>query len=80
LLGDRKAIEEGLAKVTGTPGDDTLANLLRKLWLDAPPIVPESAVPSAPAAPAKPAEKPDASRPEPKAVESAEPERPATTP
>jgi hypothetical protein len=80
LLGDRKAIEEGLAKVTGTPGDDTLANLLRKLWLDAPPIVPESAVPSAPATPAKPAEKPDASRPEPKVVESAEPERPATTP
>ena len=36
LLGDRAAIEEGLAQVKGTPGDDTLAGVLRKLWLDAP--------------------------------------------
>lgn len=82
LLGDRKAIEDGLAKVTGTPGDDTLANLLRKLWLDAPPIAPEPVVTPTPE-PAKSVEAVTPARPESTPAESAastDPERPATTP
>jgi hypothetical protein len=81
LLGDRKVIEEGLAQVTGTPGDDTLANVLRKLWLDAPPPPAATAVPEAPK-PDEPrkAMEPPAPAPEPSQSEPAAPARPPTTP
>jgi hypothetical protein len=33
LLGDRAVIEEGLASLKGSPADDTMNGILRKLWL-----------------------------------------------
>lgn len=33
LLGDRAVIEEGLASLKGSPADDTMSGILRKLWL-----------------------------------------------
>lgn len=54
LMGDRASIEEGLAAVKGTDADDTLAALLRSLWL----VQPESAQTSV-----EPASAPDAEPP-----------------
>lgn len=87
LLGDRAVIQEGLAKLTGTPSDDTLAALLRKLWIDAPPVLADEPTQEAPEAP-KPAEsvapqnKPAETRTEEPTAPTgaAEPERPTTTP
>lgn len=60
LMGDRASIEEGLAAVKGTDADDTLAALLRSLWL----VQPESAQTSVEPASAPNAE-PPASEPPP---------------
>ena len=86
LLGDRAVIQEGLAKVTGTPSDDTLAALLRRLWIDPPPApVEEPAQPAPVPEPPKPSEPPVPAA-DPVKTEVAEPakpspaERPTTTP
>lgn len=57
-LDDKDAMERGLAMFKGTPGDDVLQKLLRRVWLDqkvegpAPAATP--AAPSAPPVPAAP--------------------------
>jgi hypothetical protein len=89
LLGDRGVIQEGLAKVTGTPSDDTLAALLRRLWIDPPPApveepvrqapVPEPPKPFEPPVPAADPVKTQVAEPA-KPAEPLSPERPTTTP
>jgi hypothetical protein len=81
LLDDRQAIEQGLAAVKGTPGDDILGSLLRKLWLEPPPEpVNDPAVPAADATAPSTVAEPKPESPVAPVAEPTVPARPATTP
>ncbi|MCE9619829.1 MAG: hypothetical protein K8R92_07960 [Planctomycetes bacterium] len=79
LLGDQDAVTSGLNAMRGTPGDENMAKILRKLWVDPatdrtpqrinPAPEPKAADPAVPAVPA----------PAPASAPSADPAPPPTT-